>query len=98
MPYKIDKIIIYFVERNFTSGKTSSYTDTVYDQKKLAAAELAEQQACLDPTPDKIAAAKTLREQAESNVKKSEFYFNEATPCSNFRYCTISCLDYWYWN
>ena len=80
MPYKVDKVIIYFVERNFASGKTSSYTDSTYDPKKLAAAELAEQAACLDPTPEKIAAAKTLRDQAESNVKKTEFYFDEATP------------------
>lgn len=80
MPYKVNKIIIYFVERNFSSGKTSEYTDVIYDVKKLAVAEAAEAAACVDPTSEKIAAAKLLREQAESNVKKEDFYFNEATP------------------
>ena len=42
MPYKVNKIIIYFVERNFSSGKTSEYTDVIYDVKKLAAAEAAD--------------------------------------------------------
>ena len=80
MPYKVDRVVVYYVERNFSSGKTSAYSDKTYDAKKLAEAEIAEQKACSDPTAENIAAAKLLRERAESNVRTSEFYFNEATP------------------
>jgi len=80
MPYKVDRITIYFVERSFVSGKTTQYNEKVYDKQKLALAEIAEAEACVNPTNENIEKAKRLRQVAESNVKEEEFYFNEAVP------------------
>lgn len=79
-PYKVNKVVIYFVERDFTSGNLNSYQNKTYDLNKLKAAETAEAIACATPTDANIAEAKRLREIAESNVAVSPFYFNEATP------------------
>lgn len=79
-PYKVDKIVIYYVERNFTSGNLSAYEDKTYDLTKLQAAEVAEATACASPTTDNVAEAKRLRAEAESNVSVNPFYFNEAKP------------------
>ena len=34
LPYKFDNLTIYFVERNFSSPKTSEYLESVYDPAK----------------------------------------------------------------
>lgn len=79
-PYKVNKLVIYYVERDFTSGNLSAYENKTYDLNKLKAAEVAEAIACATPTDENIAAAKRLRYEAESNVSVTPFYFNEATP------------------
>jgi hypothetical protein len=73
MPYKVEKITIYFVERSFSSGKTTQYTNKVYDQKKLKSAEIAEAESCINPTSENINKAKMLREVAESNIQTQDF-------------------------
>lgn len=79
-PYKVDKIVVYYVERNFTSGNVSTYQDKTYDLEKLQDAEEAEAIACASPTTDNVNTAKRLRAEAESNVSVNPFYFNEAKP------------------
>ena len=79
-PYKVDKLIIYYVERNFTSGKLNTYENKTYDLNKLRAAEEAEALACATPTEANINDAKALRAEAESSVSLNPFHFNEAKP------------------
>lgn len=79
-PYKVDKIVVYYVERNFTSGNLNAYKEKNYDLDKLKAAETAEAVACATPTTDNVNKAKRLRAEAESNVSVNPFYFNEAKP------------------
>ena len=79
-PYKVDKIVVYYVERNFTSGNLNTYQDKTYDLDKLKAAEIAEATACASPTLDNVNIAKRLRSEADSNVSVNPFYFNEAKP------------------
>jgi len=80
MPYRVNNFIIYFVERDFTSGNTSEYEEVKYDTTKLALAEAAEALACSDPTAENITNAKTARANAENSIISSSFYFNQATP------------------
>jgi hypothetical protein len=82
MPYKIDNITIYFVERDFTSVKTSKYQENTYDPAKIALANELEAVACSNPTSDNIEAAKKARALAEMTVSTSLFYFNDANPIS----------------
>jgi hypothetical protein len=107
-PYKVDKVVIYYVERDFISGNQSEYLNKTYDTTKLRVAEEAEIEACnaealaeaaealaeTSPTPENIEAAEEARleanskrqvavktrEEAESTVVQSSFYFNEAKP------------------
>lgn len=79
-PYKVDRLVIYYVERDFNSGNLSEYKNKTYDLTKLKAAEIAEAVACATPTDVNILEAKRLRAIAESNVTVSPFFFNEASP------------------
>jgi len=79
-PYKVDRLVIYYVERDFTSGNLNQYQNKTYDLEKLKAAEVAEATACATPNDANIAEAKRLRAIAESNVAVSPFFFNEASP------------------
>jgi hypothetical protein len=80
MPYKFDNLTIYFVERDFSSNKTSEYIEKKYNPVKLAAAEAAEAIACDNPTSQNIENAKKFRAEAESAIITSNFYFNQSTP------------------
>jgi len=79
-PYKVNRLVIYYVERDFTSGNLNEYQNKTYDLAKLKAAEVAEATACATPNDANIAEAKRLRAIAESNVTVSPFFFNEASP------------------
>jgi hypothetical protein len=83
-PYKVDRVQIYFIERNFTSGNLRDHEHTTYDEIKLRQAELAEKEACDSPTAENIAAAETARDEANKSGITSTFYYNEAIPVDNF--------------
>lgn len=79
-PYKVDKLVIYYVERDFTSGNLGQYNQKTYNTEKLRLAEEAEVLACTYPTDENIENAKKLRYEAESTATTSPFYFNESKP------------------
>lgn len=79
-PYKVDSVVIYYVERDFTSGNFREYKQKTYQADKLKAAEEAEALACTNPTTENIDRAKRLRAEAESDSASSPFFFNEARP------------------
>ena len=83
-PYKVDRAIIFFVERSFTSGNDRQYDLQDYDPDKLRAAVEAEAIACTTPTPENIAEAKRLREVAETSSLKSPVHYNKAVPVKVF--------------
>lgn len=79
-PYKVNKLVIYYVERDFNSGNLSTYINKEYEQTNLKAAKEAEVIACTYPTEDNILNAKKLRAIAESNSVSSPFNFTQANP------------------
>jgi len=79
-PYKVDKIIIYFVERSFTDQTVEEYTENMHDSDKLAKTIAAERLACEQPTEENIFNAKKMRVDLNSNVRSQKFYYKEATP------------------
>lgn len=79
-PYKVNKLVIYYVERDFNSGNTNAYQQATYNLDKLKAAEEAEALACATPTDVNIANAKKLRQEADSTATVTPFYFNESRP------------------
>jgi len=79
-PYKVDKVVIYYVQRDFNSGNLSEYSNETYDETSLRIALKAEAIACESPTPENINAAKIARINAEGKATINSFYFNEAKP------------------
>lgn len=79
-PYKVDKIVIYFIERSFVDPTLNEYTEDIYNSEKLAATIAAEKLACDSPTEENIFNAKKLRTDLESSVKSQKFYYKDATP------------------
>jgi hypothetical protein len=79
-PYKLNSIVIYYVQRDYTSGNTSNYLNKIYVTDQIKAAEVAEAVACANPTPENLSNAKVLRSVAESNASVNDFYYNEASP------------------
>ena len=80
LPYKFDNLTIYFVERDFSSPKTSQYLENVYDPAKIALANSLEAVACQNPTSENIQKAKTARADADIVVTSNSFYFSNANP------------------
>lgn len=79
-PYKVDRLVIYYVERDFSSNNLSAYKDNFYVEEKLKAAEEAEITACANPSEENIRIAQRARLDAESSKTQSDFYFNESKP------------------
>lgn len=77
-PYKVNKLEIYYVERDFSSHNFNEYTDSIYLEEKLKAATIAEEIAANDPTSENIAIASRKRLDAESTKVNNSLYFNEA--------------------
>ncbi len=83
-PYKVTKVILYFIARNFTDPQIFEEEIKRYDPEKLAAAEAAEKTAAEYPTPENIQNAQQLRTEAESSSVSSTFYYNQAIPVAVF--------------
>jgi len=79
-PYKVDKITIYFVARDFASGNTNQYENVDYDTQKLKTAEESEAVACVSPTEANISAAKKARQIADDSRNINTFFYKEAIP------------------
>lgn len=79
-PYKIDSVIIYYVERNFTNNNLQEYQNEFYIDAKLKAAVEAEALVCADPSQENIDAATRARLDAEASKTVSSFYFDDAKP------------------
>lgn len=79
-PYKVDKIVIYFIERSFVDPTLNEYTQDIYESEKLAATIAAEKLACENPNEKNIFEAKKLRADLDSSVKSQKFYYKDATP------------------
>jgi len=79
-PYKVDRLVIYYVERDFSSNNLSEYREDFYITEKMKAAMEAEALACADPSQENIEAAQRARLDAEASKTSSPFYFNDAKP------------------
>lgn len=79
-PYKVDSVVIYFVERDFASPNERQYESKIFIDSKVAAADAAESVACDNPTEENIREAERLRNEANATATSSTFYYHEAKP------------------
>jgi hypothetical protein len=55
-PYKVDKVTIYFAEREFTSQNYTSYDNIIIDPNLITEFEAAKKAYCDDPTEENLKA------------------------------------------
>jgi hypothetical protein len=79
-PYKVDRLVVYYVERNFLGNNFGEYEKVKYNDTLLAQTLAAEQLACASPTPANIFAAQQLRNELESKAQRNQFFFKDAVP------------------
>ena len=79
-PYKVDRLVIYYVERDFSSNNFNEYKEEFYVNEKIKAAIEAETLACADPSQENIESAQRARLDAEASKTTTSFYFNDAKP------------------
>lgn len=83
-PYKVDKVVIYHIKRDFSSGNQTEYEAVHIDkdfQDRLLAAE---KKACESPTAENIEAAHRMRLEIASYSKTASIYYNDAVPIAIF--------------
>ena len=79
-PYRVDSVVIYYVERDFSSTNSIQYNSVVYDETKLQLSIAAEKNACENPTQDNIDTAKKLRDESNSNSVTNSLFYNKVKP------------------
>jgi len=79
-PYKIDRLVIYYVERDFSSNNLQQYQNEFFVDEKVKAAMEAEALACASPTEENILAAQRAKLDVEASKTTTPFYFNESKP------------------
>jgi hypothetical protein len=83
-PYKVDKVVIYFVSREFTDPTVSEYSDVRVDDSLLTQYNELKKLACENPTEELIQKLDILSKKIESSKSTSKFFFKEAQPISVF--------------
>lgn len=83
-PYKIDKVTIYFVSREFFESTTSEYDHNVFDETLLKEYKELKKIACENPTTEILNKIKFLENKIESSKLNSKFFFKEALPVRVF--------------
>lgn len=80
-PYKITKVVIYFVDRDFVSNETYSEFTQEFNNPELES-KLAEAKAtaCASPTEENIIAVQKVKQQMEDSRVISKFFYKEARP------------------
>lgn len=84
-PYKVDKVVIYFVARDFVSNEQfSEFTQEWVNpelETELAAAKAA---ACASATPENLAEVQRLQTLLNDSITSSQFFYKEARPVAVF--------------
>lgn len=77
-PYKVDKITVYYVERDFLGDNFGEYETIKYNDDLLERTKEADEVACADPTEANLLAARQLREELETTAQRQTYYYKDA--------------------
>ena len=84
LPYKVDKITIYFITREFTSNQVSEYKQDIIDSDLKKSYEEAKQTACQNPIFENLNKLNILKQKIENSKYTTPFYFKDAIPIKTF--------------
>jgi len=83
-PYKINKVTIYFVSRDFTDSTVSEYANVIYDKSKKEKYENLKIEVCSNPNQDNLSKLNSVKLDLENSKTTSSFFFKEADPIKVF--------------
>jgi hypothetical protein len=83
-PYKVNRVTIYFAEREFTSQNYTSYDNTLIEPRLLVEYEAAKRAVCDDPTERNLKALADVEDQIEMTKKVTTFYYKHAVAVQTF--------------
>jgi hypothetical protein len=76
-PYKVDRVTIYYIERDFLGTNFGEYTLSTTKDSLLADLKTAQDNLCDNPTPDNLAKVQKVLGEIESSSVKSTFYYKD---------------------
>jgi len=76
-PYKVDNVIIYYVERNFLGENYGEYTEEVTPYSLLEKLEKAKKDVCDDPSPNNIEKLEKIEGEVYSSSQRNTFYYKD---------------------
>ena len=79
-PYKVNNVVIYYVERDFLGTNYGKYDQTIYNNILAAQSDEATAAACANPTPENIQAANIIQTKLNSSSKTYTYYYNDRDP------------------
>lgn len=76
-PYKVDKVVIYYVERNFLGQNYGEYTKIIINEELEAQFKAAEKELCENPSIENAMEVQKLKSEIDSSAQKNIFYYKE---------------------
>lgn len=76
-PYRVDSVIIYYVERDFLGNNFGEYVKLSVDPILETKLNKAQKNLCLNPSADNISIVQKILSQIESSVQSSTFYYRD---------------------
>jgi hypothetical protein len=76
-PYKVDRLVVYYVERDFLGSNFGEYEKSVPDPRLEDALRTARDALCIDPSPENIAEIQRILDEIESSSQKTTFYYKD---------------------
>ena len=83
-PFKVDDVIIYFIERDFISPNFGEYDEVIISPELLEQFRVAKEAACDDPTVENLEEVSRLQEEIELSKEVNKFFFKDARPIAVF--------------
>lgn len=83
-PYKVDRIVIYYISRSFVSPNLGQIEESYIDQRLLDQLEKAKKAACTNPTEENLQTVSRIQNEIDTSKTNNTFYFKEAIPVATF--------------
>jgi hypothetical protein len=78
-PYKVDSLIVYYVERDFLGSNFGEYTKVTISDQLQTKLNNAEKAVCDNPSLENVIALEQLKAEINSAQQKTTFYYKDRT-------------------
>lgn len=92
-PYKVNKVTIYFVEREFTDTNYTEYTTENIPSELVTELAEAKEAYCNAPTDETLAAMQAVQEKINAARLTGKFYFKSSRAVATFGYQDPNEID-----